>query len=119
MKTSFEKFMASSAVQPIKVEMALVDDLDKIYQSAISMQEKAEIMIVDYNSMANKISSLLNQVGSEYLKANAVFQEVEQKSKELGVELSAPLKNKKQIIAESLKEIDAYKKKLASNKVPL
>ena len=70
--------MASSAIQPIKIEMALVDDLDKVYQSAINMQEKAEIMIVDYNSMASKIVGLLNQIGPEYLKANSILQEVEQ-----------------------------------------
>jgi hypothetical protein len=101
----------------IKIDMALVDELEKIYQSAISMQEKSELMIVDYNALANKITSSLNQVGAEYLKANSIFQEVEQKAKELGVDLSAPLKNKKKIITESLKELDAYKKKLLSNKV--
>jgi hypothetical protein len=38
MKTSFDKFMASSAVQPIKVEMALVDDLKK---AAIQLNTRA------------------------------------------------------------------------------
>ena len=36
MKTSYEKFMASSAVNPIKVEMALVDDIEKILDPAIA-----------------------------------------------------------------------------------
>jgi hypothetical protein len=135
-KTSFHKFMdatrfnkrwcsgndcdiSSTTTQGVNVELALVDDLDKVYQSAISVQEKAEMMIVDYNEMASKIVALLNQAGSDYLRANSIFQEVEQMSKELGVDLSAPLKNRKQIIAESIKELDAYKKKLASNKVPV
>ena len=117
MKTSFEKFMASSAVQPVKVEMALVDDLDKIYQDAIDTQTKAEMMIVDYNDLSAKITSLLNQAGQKYLQANARFADVENAAKELGVDLSAPLQNKKKIISQSIKEIDAYIKKLVSNKV--
>ena len=119
MKTSFDKFMASSAVNPVKTELALIDDLNTQYNLAIDMQEKAEIMIVDYNDMANKISSLLNQTGMAYLKANARFQEVENATKDLGIELPQNLKNRKQIISESIKEVDAYMKKLASNKVPL
>ena len=118
-KTSYEKFMASSAVNPVKTELALIDDLNTQYNLAIDMQEKAEIMIVDYNDMANKISSLLNQTGMAYLKANARFQEVENATKDLGIELPQNLKNRKQIISESIKEVDAYMKKLASNKVPL
>ena len=82
MKTSYEKFMASSAVNPVKTELALIDDLNTQYNLAIDMQEKAEIMIVDYNDMANKISSLLNQTGMAYLKANARFQEVENATKD-------------------------------------
>lgn len=34
MKTSFEKFMASSAVQPVKVELALLDELVNLNMEA-------------------------------------------------------------------------------------
>jgi len=116
-KTSFHKFM--DATNPVKIELALVDEFNKLYQDAINAQAKSETMIVDYNEMASKISSLLNQVGQSYLRANAKFADVEQAAKDLGVEVSSPLKNQKETIAKAIKEVDAYVKKLASNKIPM
>ena len=55
--------------------------------------------------------------GLTFLKANARFQEIEQMTKELGIDVSAQLKSKKENISTAIKEIDAYSKKLASNKV--
>lgn len=119
MKTSYEKFMASSANNPMKVEMALVDEVEKLYQDANDAQYKTEVMIVDYNAMANKIASLLNQVSQTYVAAKSKFEQLEKASKELGVELSPQQQNKKKTIDISLKEIEAYRKKLIANKVPL
>lgn len=101
----------------IKIQMALVDDFEKQYQKAIDMQSKIEAMIIDYNSMSAKIQSDINVVGAEYLKANAKYSELEQMAKNLGVEISSPLKNKKQLILTATKEIDAYAKQMKSSKV--
>jgi DNA repair ATPase RecN len=103
----------------IKTDLNVVQDFDKQYQSALDSQEKAEMMIVDYNSMASKIIGILNQSGSELLKANARYQEVEQLSKQLGVEPSGVLKNKKANISEAIKEVDSYIKQLQSSKVKI
>ena len=103
----------------IKTDLNVVQDFDKQYQSALNLQEKAELLIVDYNSMARKIIGILNQTGSELLKANARYQEVEQLSKQLGVEPSGVLKNKKSTISAAIKEVDAYKKQLQGGKVKI
>jgi DNA repair ATPase RecN len=117
-KEIFEK-LTKLSTQEYKVELGLVDDFEKEYKSALDAQEKALAAIVDYNELGTKIINTLNQSGQIFLKANARFQEIEQMTKELGIEVSPVLKNKKDIISISLKEIDAYNKKLASNKISL
>ncbi len=121
-KEIFERVSAIEKVElseTKKIELALVDDFEKEYKSALDAQEKALAAIVDYNELGTKIINTLNQSGQIFLKANARFQEIEQMTKELGIEVSPVLKNKKDIISISLKEIDAYNKKLASNKISL
>ena len=100
-----------------KVELSVVEDFKKEYDKALDLQLKAETAIVNYNELGGKILSGLNLAGQSFLKANARFQEIEQLSKELGVEPSQPLKNNKEIISKAIKEIDTYVKKLSSNKV--
>lgn len=100
-----------------KFELSIVDDFNKEYENALNIQSKAETSIIDYNDLANKIISILNVSGQSFLKASSRFQEIEKMTKDLGVEISAPLKNKKETISVALKEIDAYIKKLSSNKV--
>lgn len=100
-----------------EVELSIVTDFEKAYNEAVDLQAKAEINIVDYNELAKSIQTALNQAGQKFLRANAIFQEIEQMAKELGVEPSNILKNKKETISVAIKEIDAYNKKLTSNKV--
>ena len=95
----------------------MVDDFNKEYENALNAQAKAETSIIDYNDLANKIITTLNSAGQAFLKANARFQEIEQMTKELGIDVSAQLKSKKENISTAIKEIDSYSKKLASNKV--
>jgi cytochrome c peroxidase len=51
MKTSFEKFMASKAVSPIKVEMATIADV-------ASRVQKAKAEIDNFNSEVAKLQSI-------------------------------------------------------------
>jgi len=110
-----EQSVELSEVQ--KVELALVDDFQKEYENALNIQAKAETSIINYNDLASKIISTLNDSGKSFLKANARFQEIEQMAKELGVDVSPQLKSKKDNISAAIKEIDSYIKKLTSNKV--
>lgn len=101
----------------MKVDLALVDDFQKEYENAINIQAKAEINIIDYNDLASKIITTLNDAGKSFLKANSRFQEIEQMAKQLGVDVSPQLKSKKDNISVAIKEIDSYVKKLTTNKV--
>ena len=118
LKTVFSKlFKEETQLASHEVELALVDDFNKEYENALNLQAKAETAIIDYNELASKIIASLNSAGQAYLKANARFQEIEQMTKELGIEPSAQLKSKKETISVAIKELDSYSKKLTSNKV--
>jgi len=118
LKTVFSKlFKEETKLASHEVELALVDDFNKEYENALNLQAKAETAIIDYNELASKIIASLNSAGQAYLKANARFQEIEQMTKELGIEPSAILKSKKDTIIVAIKELDSYSKKLTSNKV--
>ena len=118
LKTVFGKlFKEETKLASHEVELALVDDFNKEYENALNLQAKAETAIIDYNELASKIIASLNSAGQAYLKANARFQEIEQMTKELGIEPSAILKSKKDTINVAIKELDSYSKKLTSNKV--
>ncbi len=100
-----------------EIELSVVTEFEKAYNEALDLQAKAETNIVNYNELAKSIQTALNQAGQKFLRANAIYQEIEQMSKELGVEPSNILKNKKETISVAIKEIDGYNKKLTSNKV--
>lgn len=117
LNNSFKKLENKTELASHKVELALVDDFNKEYEKAIDDQAKSENAIIDYNDLAVKIIANLNATGQSFLKANSRYQEIEQMAKELGIEVSPQLKNKKQTISIAIKEIDGYVKKLSSNKV--
>lgn len=106
-------------MQKIVINLSVVQDFEKQFEKALSLQERAEVAIVDYNSMATKIIAGLNAAGSEFLRANARYQEIEEFSAKLGIEPSQQLANKKQIVKESIKEIDSLIKQLKGSKVSI
>lgn len=124
MKNILDKINKADEIQANKVELgthevelSVVTEFEKAYNEALDLQAKAETNIVNYNELAKSIQTALNQAGQKFLRANAIYQEIEQMSKELGVEPSNILKNKKETISVAIKEIDVYNKKLTSNKV--
>lgn len=124
MKTILDKINRADEIQAKKVELgkhevelSIVTDFEKAYNEALDMQAKAETNIINYNELAKSIQGVLTQAGQKFLRANAIYQEIEQMSKDLGVEPSNVIKNKKETISIAIKEIDAYNKKLTSNKV--
>lgn len=118
MKNSFHKFMASNALN--KVELSIVSDLQNLLDQVDSIQGEAEMMITDYNSMANKIIGKLNEASQWYAKLGAKIIEAEKYAKELGMPVDLVVNTtKKEIYSDGVKTIEAYKKKLASNKVDI
>ena len=85
MKTSYHKFMASSAIRPVKIEMALIDD--------------AKSVDVNFNKYANMAQNSASQAFSaiegalknltlamaEVEKAQKVYKEIEKSATALGI----------------------------------
>ena len=102
-----------------KVDLSVINEFTKAYESALDLQAKAEVNLVNYNKLAASIQTVLNQAGTQFLRANGIYTELENMSKELGVEIPKNVKTKKDIISKAIKEIDSYNKKLSSNKVSI
>ena len=100
-----------------EVKLALVDDFNKEYENAIDLHTKAVFSITDYNELANKIISILDESEKTFLKANSKYKEIEQMAKELGIEPSAILKTKKENISVLIKELYSYVRQLNEVKI--
>jgi len=111
----FEKVELASE----RIELALVDDFNKDYQKLNDVFFKAETNVVDYNELANKISSDFNSVGQILLSANKRFEDVLKSAKDLGIELPAQIKNQGEALKLYAKDIDYYVTKLKGNKIAL
>ena len=85
MKTSFEKFMASNAVEPIKVEMALMDDI----KSLLGKYKTLDNAIKAQNGKAfNAIKVYQDSVRTAYQNAQQavdLITQLDTKSKDLGL----------------------------------
>jgi hypothetical protein len=77
MKTSFDKFMASNAVSPVKIEMALLDDVTKAKNGFEQSAKQARLMVAAADNNTNETLMFLKnalKISDEYL----------QKAKDLG-----------------------------------
>ena len=85
MKTSFEKFMASSAVQPVKVEMALIDDAKSVDVNFNKYTGIAEEKA--YGAIQNIDSALKNLTLAmvEADRAEKLYKEIEKSATALGI----------------------------------
>ena len=85
MRTSFEKFMASSAIQPVKVEMALIDDaksVDVNFNKYTVAAETASIQVIKFMDVVIKN---LNSAMLEANKARKVYADIEKSANALGI----------------------------------
>jgi hypothetical protein len=85
MKTSFEKFMASSAVQPVKVEMALIDDAKSVDVNFNKYTTAAEIASQQVIKFMDVVLKNLNLAMSEAQKARKVYADIEKSANALGI----------------------------------
>jgi hypothetical protein len=85
MKTSFDKFMASNAVRPVKIEMALIDDakvVDVTFNKYTSIAEEASARA--YSSIDTAIKNL-GMAMLEADKARKIYKEIEKSTAALGL----------------------------------
>ena len=85
MKTSFEKFMASSAVQPIKIKMALVDDAKSVDVNFNKYTTQAESSAAQAYKLIDSAIKNLSIAMTEADKARKVYSEIEKTTSALGI----------------------------------
>jgi len=85
MKTSFEKFMASEAVKPVKVEMALVDDAKSVDVNFNKYTVAAENSVFQAFSAIDSALKNLTLAMAEADKAEKVYKEIEKSASALGI----------------------------------
>ena len=95
-----------------KVELGAIDDFEKEFNKAMSLQTKAMSSTTAIDSAAKKSLKIYDSAGKSFLKANARYLEIENMSKELGVDVPSKVKNMKKALSESIKEIDNASKNL-------
>ena len=85
MKTSFNKFMASNAVSPVKIEMALIDDakaVDVNFNKYTSIaEEKAYGAILAIDSALKNLTLAMVEAD----KAEKLYKEIEKSATALGI----------------------------------
>jgi hypothetical protein len=85
MKTSFEKFMASSAVEPVKVEMALMDDIKALIGKYKSLDDAIK---TQKGKTFTSVQTFQDSIKIAYQNAQnaiALIDQLDAKSKELGI----------------------------------
>ena len=95
-----------------RVELNAIKDFEKEYNNASEIHTKGMRQTTEVDSAANKALDLYDAAGKSYLKANARYQEIENASKELGVDVPSKIEALKKDISQSLKDIDNASKNL-------
>jgi hypothetical protein len=90
MKTSFEKFMASSAVQEVelgehKIELALIDDFKKLKSSAILSKDIVMETYKELKAKSLQLDSEIKKYVAETIDLSNVKDNLSAKYKELGM----------------------------------
>ena len=85
MKTSFDKFMASNAVAPVKIEMALIDDAKSVDVNFNKYTNLAENSASQAFSAIDVALKNLTLALVEAEKADKVYKEIEKSASALGI----------------------------------
>ena len=93
-----------------KVELALVDDFEKKFKSLIDNSESISIQLIDALSKAENKYKL---VKSDAMALAKVGQDLEQKAKDLGIDLPATVKNKFLSVEAEIKEANKLISKIS------
>jgi|10_taG_2_1085330.scaffolds.fasta_scaffold306890_1 DNA repair ATPase RecN len=111
-KMMFSKTELSS----VKVELNLINSFEDEFTNANKLMTKAYQSVFKIETAIQDMLNGYDAAGKSYLKANARYQELEQASKNLGIEVPSKIQSFKKAISEGLKEIDANSRELLKAK---
>ena len=97
--------------EEVKIELGLVEDFTKIYESAVDADYNASGIIIDAFIKAEK---KYKDIISDFERAAKIGSEAESAAKELGVDLPNVFQNKVETARRSIKEAQGMLSKISS-----
>ena len=85
MKTSFDKFMASNANNPIKVEMALIDDIEKKAKDVLQVTKDFNDKIEEFKKFQADAKLFVQGRTQQSIDLLIKLQDANEMAKDLGV----------------------------------
>jgi hypothetical protein len=113
-KQSIYNMLASKA-EPIKIDLALIDDFTKEYNQLLDEMSNIAKEIVDKVAMTQYQVKLYQQSAKKWDDVYKKGAKLESMAKELGTTLDPAALNKIEIAKRSISEDDAYAKKMLSH----
>ena len=107
-----ERLLKSDKENLEKIELSSIDDFEKEYKNATDLYVDGMAFTTDIDNAAKKVIDLYDKAGKSYLKANARSQEIEEATKDLGIEVPTKLVKLREDISQTLKDIDKASKNL-------
>ena len=95
-----------------KVELGLVDDFKNQAKKSFGLYTKATRQVEALNKNANNTLAALNEAGTQLVKMNPRFQDIQKAAKDLGLGLPNEFKQEMQMVKAQIKEIDAEIKRI-------
>ncbi len=108
--------MNKQELSSVKVELNLINSFEDEFTNANKLMTKAYQSVFKIETAIQDMLNGYDAAGKSYLKANARYQELEQASKNLGIEVPSKIQSFKKAISEGLKEIDANSRELLKAK---
>ena len=88
MKTSYEKFMASNANNPIKVEMALIDDIEKKSKDVLQVTKDLSDKIEEFKKFQVDARLFVQGRTKQSVDLLAKLQDANKLANDLGMEFN-------------------------------
>ena len=107
--------MLASKAEPIKIDLALIDDFTKEYNQLLDEMSNIAKEIVDKVAMTQYQVKLYQQSAKKWDDVYKKGAKLESMAKELGTTLDPAALNKIEIAKRSISEDDAYAKKMLSH----
>ena len=88
MKTSFHKFMASNAVNPLKVELALIDDIEKKSKDVLQVTQDLNDKIEEFKKFQVDSKVFLQGKTQQSVDLLSKLQDANKLANDLGMEFN-------------------------------
>ena len=95
-----------------EVNLGLIDDFKSQAAKSFGAYTKATRQVEALNKSANDTLAALNEAGTQLVKVNPLFQDIEKAAKDLGLDLPNEVKQEMKMVKLQIQEIDSEIKRI-------